>query len=79
MTVEQQAGRCLIKLAGCKDGPEKHAAIVQVIKDEIENCGQVADTLYEKGSTFRPNNAIWNQAWGSGVLDVAAAIRKKSK
>jgi len=45
------------------------------VAEERESCAKVADGLYDKGPSI--NNRSWSQSWGSGVLDVAAAIRSR--
>lgn len=56
------------------------AAFAQAeIEAEREACARVADAMYERGPV-RPSAwaAGWAQAWGSGVLDVAEAIRTRA-
>jgi len=52
-------------------------AITEAVAEEREKDGKLLDALYEKGPD-RPSAVShgWGQAWRSGVLDAAAAIRE---
>jgi len=49
--------------------------INEAVAEERERCAKVADNLYAKGPNVKTPQA-YVQAWGSGVLDAAAAIRE---
>lgn len=39
----------------------------------IEECANMLDAIYSQGP--QRGTVVWGQAWGSGVLDAAAALR----
>lgn len=49
----------------------------EAVAEERERGGKLLDDLYDVGPSLSdPKPYIWEQAWRSGVLDAAAAIRK---
>lgn len=51
--------------------------ITEAVAEEREQDGKMLDDLYDTGPRLSdPKPYVWIQAWRSGVLDAAAAIRK---